>query len=276
MVISDLKKINIELSNMIKVEEVLANKSKSFDFFRSVFDRVSTLYVRGIEEKNETISAKQIAENWFKEKSINEMNLAIENFRDQIILNIPKPEDFGVITDNSFPLNDSTVLMLNYFAVSTILKSYQSCIQNEIQDQDMGEKNEILVIEDSRNYLVEVLEHLSMLEDIVSHHVGGEAVRYFVEKTINEARSPRSKGGKIRAENYKAKMNPFFEEVYDLFINPPSDIKNGWKSRAQCARYYVKHFPKRHPDFDIDFDIDKLVSEISTRINERYTSKKVN
>lgn len=267
MVISDLKIISIEVSDFTKVEEVLANKSRNFDFFRMIFDRVSTLYVRGIEDSEKSISFKETAENWFKEKSINEMSLVIENFRDQIFQNAPQPKDFSFITENSFPLDDYTVLMLNYFSVNTILKAYQNCIQMT------DEKNEIFDLEISRNYLSEVIESLFILEDLVSHHIGGEAVRYFVEKTIKEERSGRVKGAQVRYENYKAKMSPIFDEAYQLFINPHPLTQGRWKSKMECAKYYVNDFYKKFPDTDIDLDHKKLVTEISNRINECSASK---
>ena len=95
-------------------------------------------------------------------------------------------------------------------------------------------------------------------------------MRYsFREKDKRQIRSFASTGGLARAEKYREKMTPIFDEVFALFQS------RKWKSKAECAKYFIKEFYLKNPDAAIELDSKKLVTEITNRINDRSTSRKV-
>ena len=95
-------------------------------------------------------------------------------------------------------------------------------------------------------------------------------LRYsFREKDKRQIRSFASTGGLARAEKYREKMTPIFDEVFALFQS------RKWKSKSECAKYFIKEFYLKNPDAAIELDSKKLVTEITNRINDRSTSRKV-
>lgn len=200
------------------------------------------------------------------------MDCAIQSYRDKIIIDVPKVNDFELITEESFSADDSTIFLLNYFAVSTILKTYQYCSNEENKEIGASKKS---FNEDHYDHLIDVLNNISKLEDITSQHFIGEAIHYFIEKTIENERKGRSKGGYVKNENYKAKMHPIFDEAYQLFKNPNLVGKEKWKNKSECAKFYIKEFYAHNRNTDIDLDIRTLVKAITERINEHCASKKI-
>ncbi|MDH0030933.1 MULTISPECIES: hypothetical protein [unclassified Acinetobacter] len=85
-----------------------------------------------------------------------------------------------------------------------------------------------------------------------------------------------SKGGFAKAEKYREKMNPIFEEVFILFtqINPKTG--NRWNSKKECVNFYIKDFYKKNPNTEIDLDPKKLVQEITIRLSDLSASRRVN
>ena len=79
-------------------------------------------------------------------------------------------------------------------------------------------------------------------------------LRYsFREKDKRQIRSFASTGGLARAEKYREKMTPIFDEVFALFQS------RKWKSKAECAKYFIKEFYLKNPDAAIELDSKKLV-----------------
>ena len=210
------------------IDEALKDESKNFDYLRKVFDRVCTLYIRGFsDDKN---FARQIIEDRFKEKSINEMVEIISNYSGQI-LGTSKAVDCEVEALSNHKENKEETLLLNYFTVSTILGAYRHCRQAE--NRDKNSLNRIIFGEDNHNYLIDVINSLAMLEDITSRNYTSEMVRHFVEKavekTTKQERQARSKGGQERAKKYEEQKNIIFEEWE----------KGSFHSYAACARHFA-------------------------------------
>lgn len=87
--------------------------------------------------------------------------------------------------------------------------------------------------------------------------------------------SQASKGGQTKAENYRAKMNPIFDKLFNLYQNSHPITAKKWKSKSECAKYFIKEFYLENPETEIDLDPKKLVAEITNRINDRAASRNV-
>ncbi|MDC4368361.1 hypothetical protein OHV40_19545, partial [Acinetobacter baumannii] len=94
-------------------------------------------------------------------------------------------------------------------------------------------------------------------------------LRYEFKKENNHIRTFASTGGLARAEKYREKMTPIFDEVFVLFQS------RKWKSKSECAKYFIKEFYLENPETEIDLDPKKLVAEITNRINDPSASKNV-
>jgi len=85
-----------------------------------------------------------------------------------------------------------------------------------------------------------------------------------------------SKGGFARAEKYREKMNPIFDEAFNLFTKNNPKTGTRWNSKKECANFFIRNFYKNNPNTDIDLDAKKIVQEITNRLNNLYASKRVN
>ena len=85
-----------------------------------------------------------------------------------------------------------------------------------------------------------------------------------------------SKGGFARAEKYKEKMNPIFEEAFTLFTKNNPKTGTRWNSKKECANFFIRDFYAKNPNTEIDLDAKKIVQEITKRLNDLYASKRVN
>ncbi len=86
-----------------------------------------------------------------------------------------------------------------------------------------------------------------------------------------------STGGRAKANKYLEKMNPIFDEVFDLYQHPERAKVEKW-TKIECARYFLRQFYLNNPhaqedNYLKDLDPRKLASEITKRINARSTKK---
>ena len=84
-----------------------------------------------------------------------------------------------------------------------------------------------------------------------------------------------SNGGLAKARKYREQMNPIFDQVFILFQGGNPNNHKRWKSKSECAKYFIKEFYLKNPETEIDLDPKKLVFEITNRINDQDTSRKV-
>ncbi|MFV5589869.1 hypothetical protein [Acinetobacter variabilis] len=95
------------------------------------------------------------------------------------------------------------------------------------------------------------------------------------KKRMKQVKEMASTGGKAKANKYLEKMNPIFNEVFSLYQTPNPITGKKWKSKSECAKYFIKQFYLQNPLTDIDLDPKKLVQEITSRINDLSASKQV-
>ena len=157
--------------------------------------------------------------------------------------------------------------LLFYDAVSVLKLSYKYCYENDNEplpfDKLIGASTKQGV------EITTVLQSLASLERLAARYYAGRVTDYFVNKERERKLKQHAKGGLTKAEKYREKMNPIFDEVFALFQS------RKWKSKAECAKYFIKEFYLKNPDAAIELDSKKLVTEITNRINDRSTSRKV-
>ena len=93
-------------------------------------------------------------------------------------------------------------------------------------------------------------------------------------KTKNQIKKMASTGGKAKANNYNTKMDPIFDDVFDLFQKGDPRTGEKWRFKADCVRYYMSEYYNQPYDPSIKLDKDNLVAAITTRINDRSASRK--
>lgn len=140
--------------------------------------------------------------------------------------------------------------ILNYFVVDAILSAYRYCFREE----NKNNTTHVLIDENTSNdYLMDVMESLTMLEDLVSRSYTDVVASYFeskaIEKTIQKEREPQSKGGRIRAENEAKRLEP------DKLILKNKWDQENWTSKGRgkytnFANKVVKEDLVESMDFD--------------------------
>ena len=93
-------------------------------------------------------------------------------------------------------------------------------------------------------------------------------------KAKNQIKKMASTGGKAKANNYNTKMDPIFDDVFDLFQKGDPRTGEKWRFKADCVRYYMSEYYNQPYDPSIKLDKDNLVAAITTRINDRSASRK--
>ncbi|WP_180114351.1 hypothetical protein [Acinetobacter sp. YH12063] len=84
-----------------------------------------------------------------------------------------------------------------------------------------------------------------------------------------------STGGKAKAKNYLTKMNPIFDEAFNLYQTSNPITGKKWKSKSECVKFFIKDFYLKNPNTEIELDTKKLVEEITIRLNDPFASRKV-
>lgn len=242
------------------IEEALTLEGKHYDFFRRIFDRVCTLCARQVKDGEIT---KRTFENTLKLENMPNADGFIRDFMENI--------------EHGSPNDEPAEVLVYYYSLKTLDAAFKYCYQAETKG--INTINKMIFGDDEHNYLVDVIDYLSDLEEITSRHFTGEVTRHFVEKAIEKTtkkeREPRQKGGFIKAEKDRKKMTPIVDDVFSLYLTPNPLTGKKWKSKAECARYFIKNFYLRHPDTDTELDPKKLVAKITKRINDRAASREV-
>lgn len=132
----------------------------------------------------------------------------------------------------------------------------------------------------------EICKHRISVEDINVFISNSQVIFYFLgslgtlietNKISNSILNKvASKGGFARAEKYKEKMNPIFEEAFTLFTKNNPKTGTRWNSKKECANFFIRDFYAKNPNTEIDLDAKKIVQEITKRLNDLYASKRVN
>lgn len=250
----------MRIVSTITIEEALSREGIHYDFFRKIFDRVCTLCARQVKDG---VITKRVFENIFKYENIPSADNLIRQFIENI--------EHGALDER--PAEH----LIYFYALKALDAACKHCYQAETKG--INTINKMIFGDDEHNYLVDVIDYLSDLEEITSRHFTGEVTRHFVEKAIEKTtkkeREPRQKGGFIKAEKDRKKMTPIVDDVFSLYLTPNPLTGKKWKSKAECARYFIKNFYLRHPDTDTELDPKKLVAKITKRINDRAASREV-
>lgn len=124
-----------------------------------------------------------------------------------------------------------------------------------------------------------IRDDLPSLSDIEQYEFYKELIKYLMDinyilgTTISEIAetSKRAKGGKTKAENYNKKMKPIYDEAFRLFKSNNPETNYKWKSKSECAKYFIKKYYREYPHTDIILDHKKIVTEITNRINNNLS-----
>lgn len=110
------------------------------------------------------------------------------------------------------------------------------------------------------------------LHDFLAY-IDNVRISRFPKKNVKTIKLLASSGGFARAEKYRQKMNPIFDSAYKLFIDRNPQNKKTWKSKSECAKYFIKDFYQNNPESDLDLDPKTIVKEITIRINDHCASR---
>ena len=90
------------------------------------------------------------------------------------------------------------------------------------------------------------------------------------EEELGISRLWLSIGNIKKLEKYREKMNPIFDEAFNLFTKNNPKTGTRWNSKKECANFFIRNFYKNNPNTDIDLDAKKIVQEITNRLNNLY------
>lgn len=114
------------------------------------------------------------------------------------------------------------------------------------------------------------IEQYEFYKELIKHLMDINYILGSVIAEISET-SKRAKGGKTKAENYNKKMKPLYDEAFKLFKSNNPETNQKWKSKSECAKYFIKKYYREYPHTDIILDSKKIVSEITDRINNNLS-----
>lgn len=215
------------------IEEALTSEGKHYDFFRRIFDRVCTLCTRQVKDGEIT-------------KRAFEHTLKLENMpnADSFI------RDFMANIEHGSPNDEPAEILVYYYSLKTLDAAFKYCYQAETRG--INTINKMIFGDDEHNYLINVIDYLSDLEEITSRHFTGEVTRHFVEKAIEKTtkkeREAQKKGGFMKAEKERKKKEPIKDEVIRIYKNPNAANRTRWTSRNEFAQYFSLNHNKNIAD----------------------------
>ncbi|MEZ7924142.1 MAG: hypothetical protein QMB80_12475 [Acinetobacter towneri] len=168
--------------------------------------------------------------------------------------------ELNKVSKITFTWNQATNLAAGILSIENFIR--EIAVDRESKTLDKAEQQEIfkqiIVLISRANFLI------------------GNAINDISEsQNKKQIKKMASTGGKAKAQNYSSKMNPIFDEVFDLFLKGHPKTGKKWRFKSECAKYFIKEFYLKNPETNIDLDPKKLVNEISNRLNNLSASKKV-
>lgn len=183
--------------------------------------------------------------------------VGVESKLEQILKKIPSLYSFILDDSSSTPIEE---VIQNFEFISSIFrKSLSPCLKDGWLMVDIV-FCKILQLEQSS-----ILRQIAMFLEVyfANSAIMTESTNSLVSAIkVTQA----STGGLAKAEKYREKMTPIFDEVFVLFQC------RKWKSKSECAKYFIKEFYLKNPETEIDLDPKKLVTEITNRVNDRSAS----
>lgn len=212
----------ISIREDITVDEALHDKRDAFDLFKQIYERVRDLYSRsGTDSDCRKIAFDSIA----KKENIKEIpQLKLEFLTE--IENREQNENFDEY-------------LIYFYVLITLDAAYKYCCYLDMSDPGKPQPvamnlkliNYPLTVRTEIQHLYDMIDSLSMLEDITANHMTGEVTRHFVEKAIEkatkEARHGQSKGGKTKAEIDANRLDPAKEKLKEIWD------KGNWTSKGR-------------------------------------------
>lgn len=211
----------------ITVDEALHDKRDAFDLFKQIYERVRDLYSRsGTDSDCRKIAFDSIAKK--------------ENIKE-----IPQLKlEFLIEIENREQNENFDEYLIYFYVLITLDAAYKYCCYLDMSDPGKPQPvamnlkliNYPLTVRTEIQHLYDMIDSLSMLEDITANNMTGEVTRHFVEKAIEKAtkaaRQGQSIGGQTRAEKYdKPRI-----AVYEAWE------KGLFHSYAACARQFANEF----------------------------------
>lgn len=159
---------------------------------------------------------------------------------------------------------------------------YNEMIYNDFQDEDYINDLIYLIIAKQKS----IINQKRIMQQLTGFVMSGSTIYKLQElliEAVEEAENieaaviskEKSRIAKIKAEQYREKMTPIFDDLFEIFQNFDPKTKAKWTSKNKCAKYFIRQFYQKNPNTKLDLDPKKLVSEITRRINDHYASKKV-
>lgn len=219
----------------VSIGEVLTFKGKHYDFFRKIFDRVCTLSTRQAKDGETT---RHVFEKILKLECVPHADSYIKDFINNV--------KYWSLE------NQSADFLVHFYALNTLDAAYKYCCQEDAAKGN-NSLHRLVFGPDNHNYLVDVIDYLSDLEEISATHLTNKIVKHFIDKAVEKAKKEaameatqgQSKGGQARAEKYYSEPKSAIYEAWE---------KGEFYSYAACA----KHFG---PKFNLSFKtIEKWLS----------------
>ena len=238
----------IELLSQLEPKQANSNSS-----IKLMIDKITQEFFRNLTPKECFLLVAYLA-----------YPIGVEGRIEEILKKVPSL--FLVLSDNKTSVEIGEIIENLEYISSILRKSLSICVKDG------------LFIVDCVFCKVLEMEHASIVKQIITfleiNFINSLTMTDGTKLLIDATKSSQaSKGGQAKAENYRSKMNPIFEELFDLFQNPHPVTARKWKSKSECAKYFIKEFYLKNPQTEIDLDPKKLVSEITSRVNEHSASK---
>lgn len=206
----------------------LGLEDDNFLYLRHIFARVCELCVRGTN--NDVTLKKNFEERLKKEFVKGRAGSIVDIIRD---------------IKHESRQDERRAQMIYFYAMYTLDNAFDYCCSVSARETNSLDKlscdeSESASLE--RDYLITILTSMSVLEDITANYLTSETTRLYVEKaiekTVEQERASRKKGGFVRAENERKKKEPIKEEAIRIYKNPNAANRTKWTSRNEFARYF--------------------------------------
>lgn len=166
--------------------------------------------------------------------------------------------------------------LLFYEAVSVLKLSYQYCYENYNDNKPTPFDKLIGVTSKQGVEITTILHSLASLERLAARYYAGRVTGYFVNKEIEQKLKPRAKGGYIKAENERKRVEPIKKEAIRLFKNQAYKNKHHINGQQPFARHFALQYnfelKKNNPDVP-DKDLDYLKESSVKRWIKDYLEK---
>ena len=205
----------------VSIGEALTLEGKHYDFFRKIFDRVCTLSTRQAKDGETT---RHVFEKILKLECVPHADSYIKDFINNV--------KYWSLE------NQSADFLVHFYALNTLDAAYKYCCQEDAAKGN-NSLHRLVFGPDNHNYLVDVIDYLSDLEEISATHLTNKIVKHFIDKAVEkakkeatkeatkEARQPQSKGGKVKAENDAKRLDPAKEKLREIWD------KDNWTSKGR-------------------------------------------